>query len=127
MTPDLTRAAWRALTELAAAGLHVTAVADDGERRFHATTARGKCASGEDLEDVLLELAGRPRTQLCPRCPDGTGAKPLSHFARNEGRESGRNRYCRECESRRLRKYKQKRKAGPAAAAPTPRAAGPRR
>jgi hypothetical protein len=113
MTPDLIRPAMRALADVldAAGGVHFTTVTDDGETRIHATTARGRCCSGPDLADVLLELAGRPRMQVCPRCPE-RGAQPITQFARNEGREEGRNRYCRTCERNRLRKYKARRRAG---------------
>lgn len=108
MQPELARSTMKALESLVrAGGVHVVPVTDDGETRFHGT-AGGRACSGEDLEDVILELAGRPRVQTCPRCGR---TKPITQFARNEGREGGRNRYCRPCETRRLRKYKVRRKA----------------
>lgn len=111
-TDDLQWLGMGALEELLAAGpVHLSAAGAGGDAPWVTVTAlagrRPRVASGDELADVLLELAGRPVVKPCPGCG---GGKRRREFSRDAGQPDGRCRCCKECEKGRLRAYKGRRR-----------------
>lgn len=42
------------------------------------------------------------QTKICPKCPEGTPAKPISEFAKNRSRPDGLNYECKACHNKRM-------------------------
>ena len=82
--------------------VHGTYMSGDGKVR--------RTATQKNLESVVLCLTGNNREKVCPKCPIGTGPKPLDMFSRRRDQPDGRNRYCLECEKIRVREYERKRR-----------------
>ena len=51
---------------------------------------------------------------MCPKCPKGQQYKPLSEFSGDRSRHDGKQRLCKDCQSRGFREYYAKRKRGDA-------------
>ena len=118
--PLVERNAWRALLRALAVGtLHLSLSRDDDGERFSGTYLRGGkpvAVTGANLADVILELAGTPRTKVCSgKCKQPL---PLSRFSANESMPDGHCRACRQCESARLRRHKARKRAEVPAQAP---------
>jgi hypothetical protein len=73
-------------------------LSSEGQTRFE---------MGSDLAGVMKRLAGMERKRTCPRC---MVAKPIPQFSRNADMPDGVNRYCKQCERKRIAKWKGKKK-----------------
>ena len=65
------------------------------------STSADSAASTAPSEEVL---------KLCPRCPQGQQYKPMREFANNRTSRDGKNFICKECNGRRCKEWRAKRK-----------------
>ena len=59
----------------------------------------------DDENDIDEEFFDDP-TKYCPKCQT---EKDLLRFSKNKARKDGVQNYCKECEKKRLQKYREKR------------------
>lgn len=97
--------------------VHLAASEDEGDVQFDATLySDGKVrhASGDNLGEVILRVAGKEPAKLCTKCDE---LQPMTSFSRNKASPDGRNRYCKRCERKRLKEFKNRKRL---AASPKP-------
>src|SRR5688500_13965252 len=71
------------------------------------TDQRGKqrTATGADPVAALTAVLDLEPSKTCRKCKETK--KPV-HFSKDAGQPGGRNRFCRECEAKRVKAYEQK-------------------